>query len=54
MTNSSFEKKLNKVIHNMLSRHRQLDMYKMTTDCGHIPKYDVQDMFLRYKDKYAL
>ena len=35
----------------MLSRHRQLNVYKMTTDFGHIPKYDVLDMFLRYKDK---
>ena len=38
----------------MLSRHRQLNMYKMTTDFGHISKYDILDMFLRYKDKNAL
>ena len=54
MTYSGFEKKLDKVIYNMLSHHRQLNMYKMTTDFGHIPKYDILDMFLRYKDKNAL
>ena len=54
MTYSGFEKKLNKVIYNMLSHHRQLNMYKMTTDFGHIPNYDILDMFLRYKDKNAL
>ena len=29
-------------------------MYKMITVFGHMLEYDVLDMFLRYKDKYAL
>ena len=54
MTYSAFEKKLNKVIYDMLNGHRQFNMYKMITDFGHMLEYDVLDMFLRYKDKYAL
>ena len=51
LTYSGFEKKLNKVILNMLSGHRQFNMFKMTTDFGLMLKYDVLDMFLRYKVK---
>ena len=29
-------------------------MYKMTIDFGFMLEYDALDMFLRYKDKYAL
>ena len=29
-------------------------MYIMVTDFGHMLDYDVMNMFLRYKDKYAL
>ena len=36
----------------MLNGHRELNMYKMTTDVGHMLEYD--GMFLRYNDKYAL
>ena len=39
---------------NMLKGHRQFNMYKIVTDFGHVLKYDVIYMFLRYKDKYAL
>ena len=53
MTYSGLEKKLNKAICNMLNGHRQFDMYKMVTDFSHMLKYDVINMFLRYKDKYA-
>ena len=38
----------------MLNGHRQFNKYKMVTYFGHMLKYDVLDMFLRYKDKYAL
>ena len=38
----------------MLNGHRELTMYKMTTDFGHMLEYDVLGMFLRYNDKYAL
>ena len=29
-------------------------MYKMITDFGHTLEYDLPDIILRYKDKYAL
>ena len=54
MTYSGFEKKLNKVIYIMLNGHRQFNMYKMITDFGYLLEYDVLDMFLKYKDKYAI
>ena len=54
MTYSGFEKKPNKVIYDMLNGHTQFNMYKMITDFGHILEYDVLDLFLRYKEKYAL
>ena len=54
MTYSGFEKKLNKVMCNMLKGHRQFNMYEIVTDFGHMLKYDVINMFMRYKDKYAL
>ena len=38
----------------MLIGHSQFNMCKMVTDFGHMLKYDVINMFLRYKDKYAL
>ena len=37
----------------MLNGHRQFDMYKMITDIGHMIEYNLLDMILRYKDKYA-
>ena len=39
---------------NMLKGHRQFNMYEIVTDFGHMLKYDVINMFLRYEDKYAL
>ena len=54
MTYSGFEKKLNIVIYDILNGHGQFDMYEMVTDFGHMLEYDLLDMILRYKDKYAL
>ena len=51
---SGFEKKLNKVICNMLNGHRQFNMYKMVTYLGHMLKFEVINMCLRNKDNYAL
>ena len=36
MTYSGSEKKLNKVIYNMLNGHRQFNMYKKITDFGYM------------------
>ena len=36
MTTNSFEKKLNKVIHNIVNSHRLLNMYQMTIDFGFV------------------
>ena len=54
MTNSGFEKRLTKVIYNALNCHRLLNMHQMIIDFGFMVKYYAVDMFLRYKDKYAL
>ena len=54
MTDRGFEKKINKAICTTLNGHRQFNMYNMITDFGHMLEYDVINMFLRYKDKYAL
>ena len=48
MTYSGFEKKLNKVIYDILNGHRELNMYKMITDFGHTLEYDLPDIILRY------
>ena len=48
MTYSGFEKKLNKVIDDILNGHRQFNMYKMITNLGHMLEYNVLNMFLRY------
>ena len=45
MTYSDFEKKLNKVIYNMLNGHRHLNMDKIIINFGHMLDYDVLDMF---------
>ena len=54
MTYSGFEKKLNKVVQNMLNGHRHFNISKMITNFSNMLEYDVLDMFLRYKDKYTL
>ena len=54
MTYSGLEKKLNKVIFDTLNGHRHFIMDKIITNFGHMLEYHVLDMFLRYKDKYAL
>ena len=54
MTYSGFEKKLNKVIYNILNGHRHFNMDRIITNFGDMLEYDVLDMFLRYKDNYAL
>ena len=54
MTYSGFEKRLNKVIYNMLNGHRLFKMHKMTTDFGNMLECDVLNMFSRYEGKYAL
>ena len=54
MTYSGFEKKVNKVIYNILNGHGQFNLYKMITDFGHVLEYDFLDMFLRYKDKICI
>ena len=54
MTYSGFEKKLSKVIYNTLNGQRHFNMDIIITNFGHMLEYDLLDMFLRYKDKYAL
>ena len=54
MPTSSFEKRPNKVIYDTLNGHRPFNMYKMVIDFGYMVKYHVLDMFLIFRDKYAL
>ena len=54
MTNSVFEKRLNKVIYSALNGHRLINMYQIKIDFGCMVKYYAVDMFLRFKDKHAL
>ena len=54
MTYRGFEKRLNKVIYDTLNGHRLFDMYQMIIDFGCMVLYYVIDMFLKFKDKYAL
>ena len=53
MTISGFEKRLKIAIYNNLNEHRLFDMYQIIIDFDCVVKYNVIDMFLRFKDKYA-
>ena len=53
MTNSCFEKRLKIEIYDTLNDHRLFNKYHMIIDFGFMIKYDVLDMILRFKDKYA-
>ena len=46
ITYSDFEKKLNKVIYNMLNCHRHFSMDKIITNFGDMLEYDVLITFL--------
>ena len=54
MTNSGFEKRLNVGIYNNINGHRSFDMYQMINDFGSMLEYDVLNMVLGFKEKYAL
>ena len=54
MTTSSFEKMLNIVIHDMMNGHRLFNMYQNRINFGYKVEYYVINMFLRFKDDYAL
>ena len=45
---------LNKVIHNTLNGHKMSHRYLMIISFGFRMKYCVVDVFLQFKDKYAL
>ena len=54
MTNGSFEKRLNVGIYDNINVHRSFDMYQMINDFGSMLETDVLNMFLGFKEKYAL
>ena len=54
MTNGGFEKRLNVGIYDNENGHRSFDMYQMINDFGSMLEYDVLNMFLGFKVKYAL
>ena len=54
MTNSGFEKRVNKGIYDILNGHRLVNMYQMINDFGCMLEYEVLNMFFRFKEKYAL
>ena len=53
MKNSCFEKRLKIAIYDTLNDHWLFNMHQMIIDFGFMIKYNVLDMILRFKDKYA-
>ena len=53
MKNNSFEKRLKTEIYDTFYDDRLLHMYQIIIYSGFMIKYNVVDMFLRFKDKYA-
>ena len=54
MTNGDFEIWVNIGIYDNMNGHRSFDIYHMINDFGSMLEYDVLNMFLRFKEKYAL
>ena len=54
MTNGGFEKRMKKGIYDTLNGHRLFNMCQKINDFGCMLELDVLDMFLRFKEKYAL
>ena len=54
ITNGCFEKRLTIGIYDTLNGHRSFDMCQMINDFGSMLENDVLNMFLGFKEKYAL
>ena len=54
LTNGGFEKRMKKGIYDTLNGHRLFNMCQMINNFVCMLEYDVLNMFLRFKDKYAL
>ena len=54
MTNGGFEKRMKKGIYDSLNVHRLFNMCQRINDFGCMLELDVLNMFLRFKEKYAL
>ena len=53
MTNSGFEIRLNILIYDTMNGHRLLIMYQIINHFCYMLEYDVLNIFLRFKEKYA-
>ena len=54
MTNGGFEIRLNILIYDTMNGHRLFNMYQIINDFCYMLEQDVLNMFLRFKEKYAL
>ena len=54
MAISDFGKRLNKVIYDSLNARRPFHIHQMIIDFGYMVTYHVVNIFLRFKDEYAL
>ena len=53
MTTSSFEKRLNNVIYDILNSCRLFTLYQRTVNSSCMVEYLIIYMFLKFKQKYA-
>ena len=54
MTNGGFEIRVNILIYDTMNGYRLFDMYQIINDFCYMLECDVLNMFLRFKEKYAL
>ena len=54
MTNGGFEIRLNILIYDTLNGHRLFDTYQIINNFCYMLEYDVLNIILRFKEKYAL